>query len=94
MKRDDMGMNDQRRDYLIERAADQDETLGDGAWTKDEQSGEMFWSGSIGRAQVRITNAGTRCSAPGSNRIRLRKYRVAHVPAYVPRASQRGWHGA
>jgi hypothetical protein len=30
--------------------------LGDGAWSKDEQSGEMFWSGSIGIAQVRIVD--------------------------------------
>lgn len=35
---------------------DPDESLGDGAWSKDEQSGEMFWSGSIGSAQVRIVD--------------------------------------
>lgn len=29
---------------------------GDGAWTKDEQSGEMFWTRSIGSAPVRIVD--------------------------------------
>jgi hypothetical protein len=56
MKRDDMGTNDERRKYLTETAEDPDESPCDGAWTKDEQSGELIWSGSIGSAQVRIVD--------------------------------------
>lgn len=47
----------ERINRLVERVVvDSDEPLSDGAWTEDEQSGEMFWIGSIGSAQVRIVD--------------------------------------
>jgi uncharacterized protein DUF1778 len=56
MKRDDMGTNDERREHLTETAQDPNESPCNGAWIKDEQSGELSWSGSIGSAQVRIVD--------------------------------------
>jgi len=47
----------ERINRLVEGVGvDPDESPGDGVWTEDEQSGEMFWIGSIGRVQVRIVD--------------------------------------
>ena len=47
----------ERVNRLVEGVVvDPDESQGNGAWTKNEQSGEMFWIGSIGSARVRIVD--------------------------------------